>query len=189
MVGSTACKILGVFYFLTVDSQKSGSKVLSKLMSTIYGSLSTDCGQVPTSPPVSAQHHAGQAVVQALGQRAVIASLQKGVCAVLIQRTGQNKRFHQLACNVFAVARAAAVAAQKKFAALPKAFFQHIAGRTERFFNRRKSGITLAQNRKMIHIQLPHFQRSKTVVFYDYITLTDVSQRDILIITIGKEVF
>lgn len=61
MVGSTACKILGVFYFLTVDSQKSGSKVLSKLIPTIYGSHSTDCGQVPTSPPVSAQHHAGQA--------------------------------------------------------------------------------------------------------------------------------
>ena len=61
MVESTACKTLGVFYFLTVDSQKSGSKVLSKLIPTIYGSHSTDCGQVPTSPPVSAQHHAGQA--------------------------------------------------------------------------------------------------------------------------------
>lgn len=68
MVGSTACKILGVFYFLTVDSQKSGSKVLSKLIPTIYGSHFTDCGQVPTSPPVSAQHHAGQ--VWPLGQGA-----------------------------------------------------------------------------------------------------------------------
>ena len=61
MVGSNTCKILVVFYFLTVDSQKSGSKVLSKLIPTIYGSHSTDCGQVPTFPPVRAQHHAGWA--------------------------------------------------------------------------------------------------------------------------------